>query len=65
MIAAKALLVSSSSQTRAASSVGVSQQRISQARTVLQYAPELVDGVIAGARKLDAAYPQTRAARHR
>ena len=56
MIAAKALLVSSKTQAQAASEVGVAQQRISQARTVLEHAPDLADAVITGAKPLDEAY---------
>jgi len=34
----------------------VSKQRVSHARTVLEYAPDLVDAVVSGARSLDEAY---------
>jgi hypothetical protein len=60
MIAAKARLVSSQTQAQAASEVGVAQQRISQARTVLEHAPDLADAVIAGAVGLDKAYETAR-----
>ena len=35
---------------------GLSKQRISEARVVLQWAPELADAVLAGAESLDRAY---------
>jgi ParB/RepB/Spo0J family partition protein len=56
MVAARALLVSSKSQQQAASSTGVSQQRIGQAVVVRDHAPDMVDAVIAGATGLDEAY---------
>ena len=39
---------------------GISKQRISVARTVLHYAPDLVDGVLAGATSLDDACKMAR-----
>lgn len=48
MVAAKALLLSNSSQTSVAADSGVSQSRISQANAVLEHASELVDKVIGG-----------------
>lgn len=43
-----------------AANTGVSHQRISQARTVIQHAPELVESVISGAQSLDDAYGEAR-----
>lgn len=56
MVAARALLVSSQSQGSAASTVGTSRQRVTQAVVVRDHAPDLVDAVIAGATGLDEAY---------
>jgi hypothetical protein len=56
MVAARALLVSNSSQSSVANSVRVSQGRIGQAVTVRDHAPDLADAVIAGAMGLDEAY---------
>ncbi len=39
---------------------GLSKQRISEARTVLQYAPDLADNVLAGSDSLDDAYKTAR-----
>jgi hypothetical protein len=36
-------------QVTAAKAAGISEARVSQANTVMQYAPDLVDGVMAGA----------------
>jgi ParB/RepB/Spo0J family partition protein len=60
MIAARALSVSNSSQSSAANSAGISQARIAQAVTVRDYAPDLMDAVVAGAHGLDAAYQTAR-----
>jgi len=56
MSVAKALLVSNTRQVDAARTAGASQARISQANSVLTYAPELADAVRDGAISLDAAY---------
>jgi ParB-like chromosome segregation protein Spo0J len=56
MIAGKARLVSSQTTRAAASQAGVSQQRINQASVVLEFAPDLADAVITGAKPLDEAY---------
>lgn len=56
MIAARALLVSNSTQESAANSVGVIRSRVAQAVTVRDHAPDMVDAVIAGATGLDEAY---------
>jgi ParB/RepB/Spo0J family partition protein len=56
MVAARALLVSNSSQSSIANSVRVSQGRIGQAVTVRDHAPDLADAVVAGAMGLDEAY---------
>lgn len=58
MVVARALLVSSKSQQAAATSVGVSQQRISQAVTIRDFAPDLADGVLAGSQPFDSAYSE-------
>jgi hypothetical protein len=56
MIAAQvAVLNNSTSQRQAAKSAKVDPGYVSQAATVLQYAPDLVDAVMAGA-PLNAAY---------
>ena len=39
---------------------GLSKQRISEARTVLQYAPDLADNVLSGSASLDVAYKTAR-----
>ncbi len=49
MVAAKGLLLSNKTQQELATSVGVSQVYISFATIVVEYAPELVDSVVAGA----------------
>lgn len=56
MVAARALLVSNTTQASAANSVGVIRSRVAQAVTVRDHAPDLVDAVIAGATGLDEAY---------
>jgi len=61
MIAAKAVFVSNTSSASAANAVGTSRTRIEYAKTVLEYASDLVDAVIAGAMGLDAAYEKARA----
>ena len=48
MTAARVLLVSGKTQQQAAKLLGVSQQRVSQAATVLEFAPDLVLGILAG-----------------
>lgn len=56
MAVACLLETSNASQQDVAKSAGVSQQRVSQARTVLRATPLVVDRVIAGTLKLDVAY---------
>jgi ParB/RepB/Spo0J family partition protein len=58
MAVAKALLLSNKTQTQAAKQTQVSQTRIAQASIVLQYAPDLADGVLSGALALNVAYEQ-------
>jgi hypothetical protein len=53
MAAAKMRVVSTQSQREVARLSNVSQARIKQAATVLQFAPDLADAVIAGATPLD------------
>lgn len=61
MAIARAFLLSKrGEQGQAAKDHGVSQARVSQAATVLEYAPELADGVMAGA-PLNDAYEVARA----
>lgn len=56
MVAAKALLVSNTSQQSAADSLGLNRSRIAHASTVLTHAPDLAEQVIGGGLGLDAAY---------
>jgi ParB/RepB/Spo0J family partition protein len=56
MVAARALLVSNTTQQSAANSLGVNRTRVAQAVTVRDHAPDMVDAVIAGATGLDEAY---------
>jgi len=58
MIAAKSL--GNLTTREAASKAGMSNERISKASTVIQYAPELVESVISGAQSLDDAYGEAR-----
>ena len=44
----------------AAVAAGTSPARLAQASTVLQYAPDLADAVLAGATPLDTAYAEAR-----
>jgi ParB/RepB/Spo0J family partition protein len=60
MIAARALFVSNNGQADAAKATGVSQARIGYAATVIEFAPDLVDAVVAGAKPLDKAYDEAR-----
>lgn len=61
MVAARALLLSNNgSQSAAAKSLGLSQGRISHAKSVLDHAPDLADGVVSGATSLDEAYKVAR-----
>jgi hypothetical protein len=63
MIAARALSidgVKKLSTRQAGEAVGVSHMRVSQARTVLQFAPDLADGVVSGEVALDEAYAKAR-----
>lgn len=63
MIAARALLVSSNGQSATAAAIGVSQQRVSQANIVLEFASHLVEGVIAGREPFDDAYEKAKKAK--
>jgi len=45
-----------SSGTKAAETAGFSYRRLAEARTVLQYAPDLADNVLTGSTSLDDAY---------
>jgi len=56
MAAARLLPVSGKTQQQAAKLSKVSQQRISEASVVIEFAPDLVAGVMAGSPGLDAAY---------
>jgi ParB-like chromosome segregation protein Spo0J len=58
MVAARAGLVSK--QAQVASAIDTTKTRISQAKTVLDHAPDLADAVIAGTRSLDDAYAEAR-----
>ena len=61
MLATKILLATNNGQSDIAAKAGVSQPRISQAKTVLNYAPELVAGVVKGEMSLDDAVHLARA----
>lgn len=56
MAVAKILETNNLTQGAAAKESGVSQTRIAQSRTVLEFAPDLADNVLAGAASLDDAY---------
>lgn len=59
MIAARTLL-KNSSQSEVAEKAGVSQQYVGQAKVVLDYATDLVDGVVSGVKPLHEAYGTAR-----
>ncbi len=48
------------SSANLAETAGFSQRRLQQARTVLQFAPDLADGVLTGSTALDEAYKTAR-----
>ncbi len=48
------------SSSNLAETAGFSQRRLQQARTVLQFAPDLADGVLTGSTSLDEAYKTAR-----
>ena len=48
------------SSANLAETAGFSQRRLQQARTVLQFAPDLADGVLTGSTSLDEAYKTAR-----
>jgi prolyl-tRNA editing enzyme YbaK/EbsC (Cys-tRNA(Pro) deacylase) len=56
MAVARAQFESNRTQLEAAREVGTSQARVSYANVVLEHAPDLAAGVLAGARPLDDAY---------
>lgn len=56
MVAARAALASKGTKASAAKAAGVSAGRVAQAATVLEFAPELADPIVAGATGLDEAY---------
>lgn len=58
MVAAKACKETLHSTYSIGKSVGVSAQRITQANVVIQFAPDLVDGVVTGTPTLDRAYEE-------
>jgi ParB/RepB/Spo0J family partition protein len=62
MVAARALKVSetNTSHGSVAKAIGTSRARIAQAATVLEFAPDLADAVVAGALGLDKAYETAR-----
>lgn len=60
MVAARAASVSKATKASAAKGAGVSAARVAQAATVLEFAPDLVDTVLAGALSLDKAYETAR-----
>jgi hypothetical protein len=61
MVVAQACLVSKQTVRQAAGQHGISAARVSQANTVTNHAPELVDRVISGAVSLDDAYADAKA----
>jgi hypothetical protein len=56
MIVAKALLLSNTSQKKAAEQHGINRTRIVQASVVLEYASDLVEAVLSGPMALNDAY---------
>ena len=56
MAVAKILETNNATQTDAAKAAQLSQARIAQANTVLQYAPDLAANVLTGSDSLDEAY---------
>jgi ParB/RepB/Spo0J family partition protein len=60
MAVAKLLETNNSRQQDAADQAGVNRTRVAQANTVLKYAPELAEAVLAGTQPLDAAYEQAK-----
>jgi hypothetical protein len=56
MIVARIVFVSNTSKKQAASAFGIARSRLQLASAVLEFAPELADGVISGGAHLDAAY---------
>lgn len=56
VVAARAIQVVYGLGLPLARSIGVPQPRVSQAKTILDYAPDLADGVLAGSQPFDAAY---------
>lgn len=61
MAVARAQIFFKNRQTDAARATGVSQSRIAYASTVLRYAPEIADSVLAGATPLNIAYETAKA----
>jgi ParB-like chromosome segregation protein Spo0J len=60
MVAARACKETLQSTRKVATAIGTSAQRITQANVVLDFAPDLAEGVIAGATGLDEAYKVAR-----
>lgn len=60
MVMARLLETSKVTQQTASKQADISQQRISQARTILKHAPDLADSVISGFLPLDNAYEEAR-----
>jgi hypothetical protein len=60
IVVATLLETSKVPQQVASKQAGLSQQRISQARTVLRYGPDLADSVLEGSISLDNAYEEAR-----
>jgi len=60
MIAAKASVFSKNAVRSTAKNAGVASSHVSYAKTVLEFAPDLVDAVMAGAKTLNDAYQVAR-----
>lgn len=56
MVAARAVFETNTTATSAANATGSSRSRIEYAKTVIEFAPDLADAVVAGATGLDEAY---------
>ena len=61
MAVARVLETNGGTVSEAAKTSNLNRTRVSQARTVLQYAPDLADNVLAGAASLDEAYGMAQA----
>lgn len=60
MVIARAAVISEKSQRAIAEEHGLSQSRVAYAATVLEFAPDLADSVVAGGLTLNKAYEQAR-----